>query len=51
MEIFYENRCCVCDHTWESSYCIESCPKCKEENDIFAEEVSEERYAELLKKE
>ena len=49
MEMFWENRCLVCDHIWESNSCTEPCSECGEENDIFAEEVSEERYVELLK--
>mgnify|MGYP006425316885 FL=1 len=48
---FWENRCLVCDHIWESNSCTEPCSECGEENDIYSEEVSEERYIELLKKE
>jgi len=39
METNWENRCLICDYTWESNSCTEPCPECEEANDIYSEEI------------
>ncbi len=48
MKTIWESRCLICDHTWTTDSCTESCTECGETDDIYSEEKEDMTVKEAL---